>query len=159
VPMSLLSHPRQLRRAHALLCTVPLLAVIALAPRLGAADVTDHFTRVVPLPAGAPIRINATIADLVIIGSRPADVDIDVVRRAPTAADLAKFPVSVDARPGGVDVSVMQQDDGRNPALQSTIRISAPAAAVFQAVRVFEGEARLSNITSACDVDLRRGPI
>lgn len=157
--MSPLSQPRQLRRANALRCTVPLLAVLAVVPRLGAADVTDHFSRVVPLSAGAPIRINATIADLVITGSNRTDVDIDVVRHAPTAADLAKFPVNVDARSGALDVSVVQQDAGRNPALRSTIRIAAPAAAVFRAVRVFEGQARVSNITSACDVDLRRGPI
>ena len=39
------------------------------------------------------------------------------------------------------------------------IVIAAPVSAVFQAIRVFEGRIRLTNVKGACDVDLRRGPI
>ena len=61
-----------------------------------AADVTDRLTRTIALRPGAGVRIDATIAELTITGSNRLDVQIEIVRRAPSAADLQKDPTLID---------------------------------------------------------------
>jgi hypothetical protein len=126
---------------------------------LGAGPVTDRMSRLVPIAPGTPIRIDATIADVAITGSARSDLRLDIVRRVPSRDDLSKLPVTIDERPDGVHVAVVQQDDGRNPNVKSAITIAVPSDAVLQSVRVFEGSVRLTNLNGACDVDLQRGVI
>jgi hypothetical protein len=125
----------------------------------GAGDATDRMSRLLPISPGTPIHLDATIADVAIAGSNRSDVQIDIERHAPTAADLKKFPVLVDARADGIHVSIVQNQDGRDPNLKSTIAIAVPVSARLEAIRVFEGRVRLSRVRSSCDVDLRRGAI
>lgn len=125
----------------------------------GAEQAVDRVSRVVPLDAQMPIRVEATIADVTIVGSNRRDVRIDVVRRAPAAGDLTRFPPVIDAGADGVRVAVLQDHDGRDGSLHAEITIEAPADAVIPAVRVFEGRVRITNIKGICDVDLRRGAI
>jgi hypothetical protein len=130
---------------------------------LATADVTDRVSRVVPLTVGTPIRVDATIADVTIVGSNRPDVLVEIVRRAPTAADLATYPVVIGERADGLHITAVQApsggEAGRDAALKTEITIAAPATAVFEAVRVFEGRIRLTNLKAAVDVDLRRGPV
>jgi hypothetical protein len=135
------------------------LIVAAAAVTLAAADAIDRVSRVVPLPAGVPIHVDATIADVTITGGNRADLQIDVERRAPSRDGLARFPVAIDARPDGIFVTARQGGAGRDAALKSTITIAAPADAVFERVRVFEGRVRVQHLRRACDVELQRGAI
>ncbi len=136
------------------------LAVLLLASaRPAAAEVSDRLSRTFTFAEGAAIFVDATIADLTITGSERRDVAVTIVRHAPSAEGLARFPASADTGPDGVHVSVVQSEEGRDAALKAEITIAAPASAALRAVRVFEGHVRLANLTAACDVDLRRGPI
>lgn len=141
------------------LAAAGLLAVNALVPAPARADTNDRFTKTFPLAAGRPVRVEATIADLTIVGSDRTDILVEIVRHAPSAADLAKYPVVIDEGPNALRIAVTQSDDGRDPNLRADISIAGPADAVFEAVRVFEGRVRLTNVRGACDVDLRRGAI
>jgi hypothetical protein len=141
---------------------VPLIAVIVVAchaKRAAATDAIDRIARTVPLPPGLPIRVDATVADVTIIGSNRPDVSVEIVRRAPTPADFARYPAVVDTRPDGLQIGAVQIEDGRDGKLKSEIVVRAPADAVFQTVRVFEGRVRVSALTTACNVDIRRGAI
>jgi hypothetical protein len=136
-----------------------LLALGVSVPAPAHTDATDRFSRTFALPAGRPLRVEATIADLTIAGSDRADLAVEIVRHAPSAADLAKYPVLIDEGPNALRITVTQTDDGRDPNLRTDISITGPAEAVLDAVRVFEGRVRLTNLRGACDVDLRRGAI
>jgi hypothetical protein len=133
--------------------------LIAIAPAFGGAAFTDRTSRVVPIAAGTPIRIDATVADVTITGSARSDLRIDVERRVPTRDDLAKLPVTIDSDPDGVHVAVVQAHDGRDSDLNAVIALAVPADALLRSVRVFEGSVRLSNVTGESNVDLRRGVI
>jgi len=133
--------------------------MLAVVSRLAAGAATDRVSRVVAIAPSAPIHVDATIADVTITGSNRNDVRVDVERRSPGPDDLARFPVTIESRPEGVYIGVVQDREGRDASLKSTIAIGAPAGAVFQSVRVFEGRVRLSNLVRACDVVLRRGAI
>ena len=120
---------------------------------------TDRVTRTVPLGPGRPIRVDATVGDVTIVGSNRPDVTVEIVRRAPSADGLTKFPVVVDDSGDALRIGAVQVADGRDASLVSTIVIRAPAAATFQSIRVFEGRLRVSGLTGACDADVRRGSI
>jgi hypothetical protein len=134
-----------------------LLCVAAAVP--ASADSTDRFVRTVATDAAAPIRIDATIADVTITGSDRRDVAIDIVRRAPAAADLERYPVTVDDSGGALRISVVQANEGLDARLKTEIAIAMPAGARLERLRVFEGRVRLTNLHGSSDVDLRRGPI
>ncbi len=123
------------------------------------ADATDRVARRVTIAAGTPIQLHATIAEVTITGSPRPDVSIEIVRRAPSAADLARYPVSIEERADGLHIDAVQAGDGRDADLKTEITIAAPVAAVFAAIRVFEGRVSLTNLTAASDVDLERGAI
>ena len=135
------------------------LVFAAIVPSLGGAGVTDRTSRVLPMAAGTPIRIDATVADVVITGSLRHDLRVDVERRVPGRDDLAHLPVTIDSAPDGVHIAVVQERDARNADLKATITIAAPVDADLRSVRVFEGSVKLTILTRACDVELRRGAI
>ena len=141
------------------LCAALAAAATLLTSAFGATAVVDRVSRTLPIAARGEIRVDATIADLTIATADRPDVQIDVERRAPAQADLARFPVAIDAVNDGLRIRVTQDADGRDARLRATIAIVAPAAAVFAPVRVFEGRVRLSNVRSAADVEIRRGAI
>src|SRR5207249_3068895 len=128
------------------------LAIALCVPVLGRADTSDRFARTLPLAADRPVRIEATIADLTIVGSDRSDLAVQIVRRAPSPADLAKYPVVVDEGAAAVTIAAVQAGDGRDPALKTEITIGAPSTAVFEAIRVFEGRVKLTNLKRACDL-------
>lgn len=138
---------------------IAVIVVACNAERAVAADATDRMTRTVPLPPGLPIRVDATVADVTIVGSSRSDVSVEIVRRAPSPAEFARYPALVDTRSDALHIGAVQVEDGRDAKLKSEIVVRAPADAVFQAVRVFEGRVRVSALTTACDVDVRRGAI
>jgi hypothetical protein len=127
------------------------------------ADATDRVSRVLTVAPGTPIRVEATIANVTIVGSNRPDIQVEITRRAPDAADLAKYPVVFDEGPNRLRISAVQagsgEDAGRDANLKTEITMAVPSSAVFQAVRVFEGRVRLTNLRAEVDVDLRRGPV
>src|SRR5690349_20071970 len=139
------------RRMRRFACSLGLL-LATIAPAGGANAVSDRTSRVLPIAAGTPIRIDATIADVVISGSARSDLRVDVERRVAARDDLARLPVTIDTGSDGVHVAVVQERDGRNADLKATITIAAPADADVRSVRVFEGSVKLTNLTRACDV-------
>jgi hypothetical protein len=136
-----------------------LLGLAACAPAAARAETTDRFTRTLTFSPRKPVRVEATIADLTILGSNRSDLSIEIVRHAPSAAALAKFAPHVDDSGDVITITAVQDADGRDADLKSDIVIRAPASTVMQAVRVFEGRVRVSGLTAACDVDLRRGTV
>jgi len=140
-------------------CAAALVFVSWCAVLIGAADATDRVTRTVPFAAGRAIRVDTTVGDVTIVGSNRPDVAVEILRRAPSSAIFAKFPVVIENAADALRVSSTQLADGRDPALISTVVIRAPANANFQSIRMFEGRLRLSGLTGGCDADVRRGSI
>jgi hypothetical protein len=142
----------------------PALLGAALMPALVAAsharvESIDRVVRTLTFAPTRPIRVEATIADLLIVGSNRPDIGVEVVRRAPGQVDLAKYPVVIDDAGEVLRIVVVQQQEGRDPSLKSDIVIRVPSNARFEAIRIFEGRVRLDGLRQACDVDVRRGAI
>jgi hypothetical protein len=120
---------------------------------------SDRVARTVAIAEGTPIHLSATVADVSITGSARTDVSVEIVRKAPSAGDLARYPATIEERPDGLHIDAVQTDDGRDANLKTEITVAVPSNAVFQAIRVFDGRVSLTNLTRVCDVDLRRGAI
>src|SRR5262245_40327979 len=73
-----------------------------------AADAVDKVSRTLALPSTRAIRLEATIADLTIIGSNRSDVAVEIVRHAPQSADFSRFPAVLDSTTEGVHLAVGQ---------------------------------------------------
>jgi hypothetical protein len=148
------SHP-----AAAILCTCLHVVSFTAVAATCAADAVDRVTRSFTLSAGIPVRVDATIAAVTIVGSNRPDVQVEVIRRAPSAADFAKYPVVIDRVGDALHIRAVQGDEGRDANLKTEITIRSPATVPFNPIRVFEGRVTLTNVRAGCDVDLRRGPI
>jgi hypothetical protein len=124
-----------------------------------ATDALDRMSRTVALTASHAVRVDATVADVTIAASDRADMAVEIVRRAPTAADLVRFPAVIEETGETLRIAALQAGDGRDARLKADIRVQAPAVAQFDAVRVFEGQVRVTGLRNGCDVDVRRGRI
>src|SRR5205814_9238099 len=98
-----------------------LAALFMVLPRPARADTTDRVSKTFRVAAGTPIRVDATIAELTITGSDRLDLVVDIARRAPSAADLARFPGLVEKSAEGIRISAVQTGDGRDPNLKAEI--------------------------------------
>jgi hypothetical protein len=149
-------------RSH-LAAAVPLSIVVVAASGAAEpaapADAVDRLTRNFTVSAGSPIRVDATIATVTIVGSNRPDVQVEVVRHAPAASDFDKYPVFVDRTAEGLQIRSVQADEGRDARLKTDITIRSPAEVELNPVRVFEGRVTLTNLRGGCDVELKRGPI
>jgi hypothetical protein len=122
-----------------------------------AAEVTDRVNRRIALPAGALVTLDASMATVRVIGADRDDVAIEVVRSAPEAADLIRFPVVVDESGGRLRVSVVQA--GTDARLQATIRLEVPRTVRIERLHVAEGRLDVTDLAGALSADVRRGPI
>ena len=118
----------------------------------------QRFERTVPLRPDTPIRVEATIADVIIEGAARSDLSVQVIRRAPAAGDFDKYPIVFDDS-NGVRISAVQADGAVDPNLKTEIRLSLPSAAILDTLSVFEGHVKVSNLRGACNVSIRRGDI
>jgi len=135
-------------------------ALLLVAFRLGAgasADVTDRLRQAVPLAAGTTLEVDVSIGDVRVVGAARDDVAVEIVRTAPSAADLARFPVEIDGDATRRRVRIRQS--GADPRLRATVDLEVPRTARIDALRIAEGRLEISDFAGAVAADVRRGPI
>src|SRR5205807_8165562 len=97
-------------------------------------EATDRLAKTLPLQPGTAIRIEATVADVTIAGSDRTDLAVEILRRAPANADLAKYPAVVESDGAAIRIAVVQADEGRDASLKTEMTIAAPSSAIFDSV-------------------------
>ena len=130
-------------------------ALTAAVRRLGAAEA--RTTRSFDLPAGRRLELDASIAEVRITGTARAGGRVEVVRTAPTPADLDRVPLVVDEDATRVRIAVRQA--GTDPRLRATVRLEVPADAHIAALRIGEGRLDVADFAGTLTADVRRGPI
>jgi DUF4097 and DUF4098 domain-containing protein YvlB len=133
--------------------------IVLAAALLAAADVTDRQTQTIPLPTGKVLSIDVTIGNVRIHGWDRADVEIVVERRAPTQAQLARVPLTIEDVPARVNIRALQTDNTTDPALAADVTVRVPRAAVIDRVQVLEGRIAIDGFNGTLTADIRRGPI
>jgi len=134
------------------------LLVVAFRLTAGAsADVSDRLRQVVPLGADATLEVEVSIGDVRVIGAARDDVAVEIVRAAPSAADLARFPVEIDGDATRRRIRVRQA--GTDPRLTAAVRLEVPRRARIGALGIAEGRLEVSDFAGAITADVRRGPI
>ena len=110
----------------------------------------------------APTRtlaLELTIGDLSIVGSPRSDAQIEIIRRAPTAAGLARIPVTVAETAGELRVRAVQSNGGTDPAFRTDVTLHVPRDAKLGPIHVLEGRVTLTSLHGSIALDIRRGPI
>lgn len=123
------------------------------------ADVSDRQTQTVLLPRSKSLSIDVTIGAVRIHGWDRPDAEITVERRAPTIAQFARVPLSIQDTPSGVVVRALQTDNGTDPAIRADVTIRLPRTARINRVQVFEGRITIEGFSGQITADIRRGPI
>ena len=124
-----------------------------------AADVTDRQTRVIALPDGRPLVIEITIGNVRIEGWDKSDVEITVERRAPSAPQLARVPLSIAEVPPGVVMRALQTGNTTDPAFRSDVTVRVPRSANIERLAVLEGRITIEGFSGTINGVIRRGPI
>jgi hypothetical protein len=133
---------------------------IAVVAALLVADATDRQTKVVPLPDGRPLVIEITIGSVRIEGwDRQEEAQITVERRAPSAAQFARLPISIEEVPPGVVVRGLQKDGTTDPAFRSDVTVRLPRSATIERVNVLEGRITIEGLNGKVTADVQRGSI
>jgi hypothetical protein len=139
-------------------CVMPALLVCTFAtPASG--DVTDRFSRQIPIDSDTRITVDITIGAVQVTTWDRQEVAVEIVRRAPSAAQLALFPVKVEQGADGLLIRASQPDSGRDAALRADVALKVPADARLQDVSVFEGRIELTGLRGACSAHIERGDI
>jgi len=124
-----------------------------------AGNETDTQTRLVALPAGKTLAVDATIASVRIEGWDKPDAEITIERHAPSAELYAKLPVAIDDTPSRVTVRAIQSEGLTDPAYRCDILIRLPRSAVIDRVQVMEGRVAVTRFAGTLTADIRRGSI
>lgn len=127
-------------------------------PALAAAAV-DRQSRTFPLPATRTLSLDITVGDVSIVGSSRPDVELEIVRRAPTEAGLKRIPISFDETASEVRVRALQADGDTDPAFRTDVTLHVPHDAKLGPIRVLEGRVTLGGLRGAIMLQLQRGPI
>jgi DUF4097 and DUF4098 domain-containing protein YvlB len=133
--------------------------MLLVAALTGSVDVTDRQVQTIPLPQGKALAIDVTIGNVRIEGWDRADAEITVERRAPTQAQLARVPLTIEDIPARVTVRAVQGDNGTDPAFRADVSIKVPRTAVIDRVHVLEGKIVIQGFSGTLTADIRRGPI
>ena len=132
-----------------------LLALAAAVP--AAADVTDRLARTVPLGPGATVTLHVGVGQVRVIGWDRPDLALDIERRAPAQADLARFTPQVESAGNTVSIRVLQLQEGRDPTLRSDVVLRVPRTANLAAVSIFEGGLQLEGLAGTVAAHVERG--
>jgi DUF4097 and DUF4098 domain-containing protein YvlB len=133
--------------------------VACAAPSTADADVTDRIARTVPLPAGTTLSVQITVGRVQVSTWERGEVSVEIVRRAPDAARLARIPAHVEQQSGRVSIRAVQAESARDADLRTDIVLRVPAAAALQEVSVFEGRVELAGLRGRSHVRVERGDI
>ena len=124
-----------------------------------AADTTDRLSRVLPLAPGTAVSLQVTIGQVQVSGWDRADLSVEIVRRAPDAASLARFPSHIDTSGKAVVIRVVQPDGSRDARLRSDVVLRVPRAAELRELSLFEGRLEIEGLTGTVAAHVERGDV
>lgn len=118
---------------------------------------TDRQIRVFALPAGHSIAIEVTVGDVRIEAADRHDALVEIVRRAPADADLARIPIEIDETTPAIRVRAVQTDGTTDAALRTDVIITVPRDARVDGVRGMEGKITIAGMAGTIGAaDARR---
>ena len=137
----------------------PSLAVAATDVSAAAVAQVDRQSRTFALPPTRTLTLDITIGDLAIVGSSRSDAQIEIVRRAPTEAGLARIPVTFHESEGELRVRALQDNGDTNAAFRTDVTLRVPRDARLGPIHVLEGRITLTSLHGSIALDVRRGAI
>jgi DUF4097 and DUF4098 domain-containing protein YvlB len=122
-------------------------------------DHTARTQRTVTISQDTSVNVDTTTGSITITGSDRSDLEIEIVRTAPTTSEIDQLSASIDQGPTTLTVSAVQREGDRNPRLTAAITINAPRATRFTSVRTVDGRIRLTKLTGVIDAKSSNGDL
>jgi hypothetical protein len=105
------------------------------------------------------ISVQVTTGTLTMTGWDRPDIEIDIVRHAPTAARIEEIGADIEADGPAVRVSAVQRAGQRDPKLTADITIEAPRTAHFEEVRIVSGRVTVSHLAGVVNAKSDSGDL
>jgi hypothetical protein len=133
--------------------------MLASAPAARTRAVEDRQVHVLPLPPSAALSLAISNGKITITGRPRPDVRIEIVRRAPDAAALARLPVDISTLDDALRLSIRQPGGATDAELVSDVVLEVPTAARVESVDIGEGALELRDLRGRITAVVRHGPI
>jgi DUF4097 and DUF4098 domain-containing protein YvlB len=130
--------------------------VLAEAPAAQAA--TDRLSRTFQIPPDRAIILEITIGAVHIEGWSKPDVQLEIVRHAPTTDDLSRIAIDIREQPD-LHIKALQAGGSTNAAFRADVTLHVPHSAQLRSVRILEGRLSLTALRGAITAEVTRGPI
>jgi hypothetical protein len=127
--------------------------VAALAPP------ATRLSRTVRIARGAPISLRATVGDITVTGWDRPDVEIEILRTAPSDEAMATISSAIDSDATGLRVTTVQPGQQKDAQLRGSITIHAPADQPIASVDLFEGTVTLQQLRGGVRAAVEHGSI
>jgi hypothetical protein len=137
---------------------IRVLLTLAVAAPVGA-DETDRLSRTLPLAPGTAVTLQVTNGQVQVSGWERPEVFLEVVRRAPSAAALARIPPHVDTADGTLAIRIVQPDGERNAALRSDVILRVPHVVELRDLSLFEGRLDVDGLQGTLRAHVERGDV
>jgi len=122
-------------------------------------DQSDRVHRVIRAAPETTVTVQATTGTLTMRGWNRPDIEIDIVRRAPTAARLDEIAAAIDENGPVVRISALQRSGQRDPSLTAAIAIDAPRDTRFEQVHLVSGALTISHFSGTIDAKSDSGDL
>lgn len=136
-----------------------LLAAAVAAPAGALSGHTDRLRRTLRLPGNSPLTVSATVGDVTVAGWDRSDIGIEIVRRAPSSAQLKGIVVAVEADDAGARIAALQDGDRRDARLTGSVVVRVPFDQALAAVDLFEGQISLRDLRAGVRARVEHGSI
>jgi hypothetical protein len=137
-------------------------AVASSVVALAQPDLTDRRSRTLRLPSETPVALRATVGDITVSGWDRPDIEIDILRAAPSASAMAGVLCRIeppDASHDDLRVLAIQAGDRKDKALRGSIVVRAPFNQAISSVATFEGRIVLRELHRGAKAVVDRGSI
>jgi hypothetical protein len=145
------------RRAPAVILAVVLTPAV-IHPQIRESS-TNRVHRLVHISPEPTVRVQVMTGTLTLAGWDRPDIEIEIVRRAPSAARIDEIAADIEEDGPGVRVSAMQRAGQRDPRLTADVTIKAPRATRFEEAQIVSGRVTLSHFTGIVNAKSESGDL
>ncbi|HMB80185.1 MAG TPA: DUF4097 family beta strand repeat-containing protein, partial [Vicinamibacterales bacterium] len=143
-------------------CAVFSSALLHMDAPAGAAEAPAQSARVartLRIARGTPISIRATVGDITVTGWDRPDVEIDIVRSAPSSDAASTISATIDADDTGLHITAVQPDQQKDARLRGSITVHAPVDQPIGSLELFEGTVALLHLHGGVRATVDHGSI
>ena len=120
---------------------------------------TTRVARTLHVPRGAPLTIRATVGDVTVSGWNRPEVEVEIIRSAPSVDAAARISAVIESDELGVRITAVQPDEEKDTRLRGSITVRVPIDQPIGSLELFEGTVALLHLRGGVRATVDHGSI